>query len=124
MPVQASRLTASVDVQRIVQGEQLTMEVELFDEITGQALPGVDTATAVEARFVGTDGNPVTFTLADAEIALDSDAGRVRITLSAAKSATIQAGEQVSWQIKITLADGSIRIVRVIEQLDVVAPLF
>ncbi len=126
MPVAQQRLTASSDINRIVQGEELSLTVELFDEISKQVLNVAD-ATAVVASFAGVlvDDEPTTVTasLLDDDIQLLED-GRIRIDLSDEKTDALKTGDAQSWQIAITLADGSTRIVQLLESLEVVASLF
>ncbi len=123
MTVKAERLIATCNVDRVVQGEALTLVVEVFDEVSGQAFDLADLDTA-EALFEGTpdpDGTPITVS---ANGATNDDPGRLEVELSEANTAALKVGDGKSWQLVITLNDGTIRIVQLLEQLDVVASLF
>lgn len=127
MPIKNTSLVASADIGRVVQGEALAITAEIYDEVSSQVLD-LAGATAVVATFPGTpdaNGAPTTVTATlGAGVALDTNPGRLVVTLSAVKTAALKVGEGQGWQLKITLADASIRIVQLIEQLDVVASLF
>lgn len=120
MPVQRSDLRASVDINRIVQGEALTLTVELFDNVTSQAFD-MTGATVAKASFVGTAA-PVVLGIGSG-VALATDTGRLLVTLSKANTAALKVGDAQSWQIEVTV--GSVtRIVQIDESLDVEASLF
>ncbi len=120
MPVTEYRLTATADTKRIVQGEALTLTVELFDEVSRQALP-LDELDDASAQFAGTDAT-VTKELSDG-VEVAADAGRLLVTLTAADTAALKLGDAQSWQVTVTI-DDDVRIVQLLEQLDVVASLF
>ncbi len=126
MPVKAERLTATCNVSRIVQGESLTLTVELFDEVSGEAFALADLDTA-EAKFVGTPvlvGEVLTPVVVTASATAQGDPGRLLITLTDVATAAMLVGDGTSWQLSITLDSGTIRIVQLVDQLDVVASLF
>lgn len=123
MTVKAERLTATCNVSKVVQGEALTMVVEVSDEVSGEAfdLSDLDEATATFLGVVLDDGTtmPVEVTCT-----ANSEPGRLNVPLLADDTAAMRAGDETSWQLSITLNDGTIRIVQLVDQLDVVASLF
>ena len=128
MPIPETRLTATSDIRRVTQGEELTITVELFDEVSGQVLD-LDGATAATATFVGTPlpdaptlPVPVTATLDDGEITILQD-GRLAVRLTSEKTALLMVGDRW-WQIMVELANGDVRIAQVCDQFDVVRPIF
>lgn len=122
MPIQKTALTATADVSRIVQGEELTITVEIADKFTGQVLD-LEGATVATATFRATDvETPVEKTLA-AGVTLSEQPGRLEVTLDEDDTAALLVGEAQSWQVEVTVA-GETRIVILEEALDVVAALF
>lgn len=125
MPVPKSKLTATANINKIVQGEALTLIVEVYDDATKQVLDfgddGADLDDAV-ATFPGTDA-PVSVSLGDGEIDTTDDPGRLAIDLSAVDTAALNVGEAQSWQLELTLG-GVVRIVQLTEVLEVAASLF
>ncbi len=121
MPVPESRLTATADIRRIVQGEDIVITAELFDEVTSQVVD-LEGATAVVVQMPGTSAT-VELTLG-AGVTLSSDPGRLLVALNASQTADLLVGEDLDWQITVTLADASVRIVQLVDALEVVASLF
>lgn len=122
MPVQKSKLTATCNINRIVQGEALTLLVEVFDDVTKQVLDFSDDAlTAATATFPGTEDD-VTVDLDDG-LAVSDDPGRLTIALDAEQTAALATGDEQSWEIRLELG-GETRIVQLVEVLEVVASLF
>ncbi len=70
----------------------------------------------------GTDA-AVEMTLGDG-VELATDPGRLSVSLTALETSALKLGEGQSWQVEVTLADDSVRIVQLLESLDVVASLF
>lgn len=120
MPIQKARLTATADVSKIVQGEELTITVEIFDTYSGEVLT-LDAATVATASFPGTTATVVK-ELSDG-VTVSEQPGRLEVTLDDTDTAAMRVGEAQSWQIEVTV-DGETRIVQLEEALDVVASLF
>ena len=121
MPIQKTRLIATADVDRIVQGEALVVTVEIFDSISKQALDLTAVDSAI-ATFAGTDA-AVVKTLEDG-VAIDTEqSGRLAITLRESDTADMLVGEAQSWQVEVTV-EGQTRILQLEDALDVVASLF
>lgn len=123
MTVKAERLTATCNISKVVKGEALTLVVEVFDEVSGQAfdLADLDDATATFLGLVAADG---TSTPVEVNATANGDPGRVDIELTADDTNAMRVAEGQSWQLSIVLGDGTHRIVQLVEQLDVVASLF
>ncbi len=121
MPIPESRLTATADIRRIVQGEVITLTVEIFDEVTRQVVDLTDAADAL-ITLPGTT-EPVTLMLGSG-VELADDPGRLLVSLTAEQTAALKVAEGQSWQVQVMLADDSVRIVQLFESLDVVASLF
>lgn len=122
MPIQKTALTATADVSRIVQGEELTITVEIADKFTGQVLD-LEGATVATATFRATDvETPVEKTLA-AGVTLSEQPGRLEVTLDEGDTAALLVGEAQSWQVEVSVGQET-RIVILEEALDVVAALF
>ncbi len=117
MPIPQQNITATADINRIVQGEALTITVEIFDQASKRAL-NLEGSPDIMASFPGTEA-PVEIT--EIEIL---DAGRLNIMLESADTVALKLGAEQSWQIEVTLADNSVRIVQLLEVLEVVASLF
>jgi hypothetical protein len=121
MSVTESRLIGSCDIRRIIQGERLLQTIELLDEVSGQALTVIG-ASAASVTYPGTLA-PVVKTLGDGIIIID-EPGRLTVNLSETDTALMKNGCGQAFQVQVTLADGSIRIAQLRDQLDVMASLF
>jgi len=97
--------------------------VELADEVSGQAfeLADLEEATATFPGVILDDG---TSTPVEVEATANGDPGRLSVPLTVDDTAAMRAGTEQSWQLSITLTGGTVRIVQVCQQLDVVASLF
>lgn len=127
MPVPKSKLTATANINKIVQGEALTLIVEVYDDATKQVLDfgddGADLDEAV-ATFPATDADaPVSVSLTGGDIDTTDDPGRLAITLDADATALLNVGEAQSWELELTIG-GTVRIVQLVEVLEVAASLF
>lgn len=124
MPVKANRLTATCDIARIVQGEAMTLVVEVFDEVSGEAF-NLAEMTAATATFLGSvDSEGVTVPV-EVTATANGDPGRLNIELATDDTLAMRIGDGQSWQIDIELDSGTtVRRVQLVEQLDVVASLF
>ena len=78
--------------------------------------------TAATASLPGTDA-AVSKTLG-AGVTIGTDPGRLAVELGSDDTQDLKIGEGQSWQVAVTLADGSTRIAQLLEQLDVAASLF
>jgi hypothetical protein len=116
MPIAQQKLTANCNISRIVQGEALTLLVEIFDSISGQVLDLTDLDTAT-AQLPGTD---TTVELTGVSAGED---GRLAFPMTAFDSAALKVAESQSWQVKMTFTGGTVRIVQLLERLDVEASL-
>lgn len=114
-------LQANADINRIVQGEALTITVEVFDRISQQVADFVTSAPSdVTATFFGS-ASPVVKTLSGG-VAVGADPGRLAITLDAADTLALKLGVGQNWQVSYTIGTTT-RIVQ-LDGLDVLPSLF
>lgn len=114
-------LEANADINRIVQGEAVTITVEVFDRISQQVQDFATLApSAATASFFGTSA-PVVKSLGSG-VVVATDPGRLAITLSVTDTRAMLVGDDQSWQIAYTI--GAVTRIVQLDGLDVVASLF
>lgn len=119
--LERTSLAARMDINRIVQGEAIVLTVEVYDRISGVLADFATSApSTVTAEFVGTSA-PVEKTLGSG-VAVDSNPGRLTVTLSASDTQALKLGDEQNWQLSYTI--GSVTRIVQPDDLDVVASLF
>lgn len=119
MPITEQRLVARADIRRVVRGEQLDVTIEVFDEISNEALDLSELDTAA-AALPGANGTPVNVT----PTVITDAAGRLLMPLATADTQLLNVGTDQSYELELTFDDGTVRIVQLVEALDVDDPLF
>ena len=117
MTIQKKRIVGYLDTPWIIQGEDVTLGVQLVDEFTRAPmnLSGVDAARAI---FFNEDGTTLEKELDDGIELGDALAGVVAIELTDAETLLLAPGYEQSFQLNVS-AGSVTTIVQFLEQLEV-----